>query len=122
MKLEKLVPHIKLCKLIPEGEFGDSALIMIAYPKLDPNGDNIYKVAVVPRDMCMCMDESAIQEIYPAPTWEEIMEDIGQFTASRFDKGYQIETATGWECASSDTAVDGAMKLWLKQRGIDYGN
>lgn len=124
MELKQLVPPSGLCKLIPEGEFEDSALIWIVSPGLDHNGDIIDRGALQPRDrafLYMYLDESVIQEIYPAPTWEEIMAELGQFTASCYDKGHTIEIATGCDCVSADSAVDGAMKLWLKTKGIDYG-
>lgn len=38
MKLEELVPPLELCKLIPEGEFEDSALMWVedVHPTLTP--------------------------------------------------------------------------------------
>lgn len=91
MKLEELVPPLELCKLIPEGEFEDSALMWVedVHPTLTP--------FVEPRRYILLEDEEI-----PAPTLEEIMEKLPS-------------------CVSADSAVDGAMKLWLKTKGIDYG-
>ena len=70
MKLKKLVAQLNLCKLIPEGEFEDSALIYLVYPKpLDT------KVIVCQRDQIYLNIEDSIMEIYPAPTFEEITEE-----------------------------------------------
>lgn len=113
MKLEELAPPLELCKLIPEGEFEDSVLIYLVYPKPFDT-----KVIVCQRDHIYLNIEGNIMEIYPAPTFEEITEELGQFTASCYDSGHTIEIATGWDCVSADSAVDGAMKLWLKTKGV----
>lgn len=116
MKLKKLAPPLELCKLIPEGGFEDSALVYLVNIRYGEE-----KAVVCQRDHIYLNLEGSIMEIYPAPTFEEITEELGQFTASCYDRGHTIEIATGWDCASADSAVDGAMKLWLKTKGIKYG-
>lgn len=68
-KLEELVPPWELCKLIPEGEFEDSALIWI-------NGNVIVRVADIPNTFPPSMRKN----IFPAPTLEEIMKELPPYS------------------------------------------
>jgi hypothetical protein len=110
--LESLVPPLELCKLIPAGEFGDSALVWL----------NINYVTipwkVVARNISNYKMERNKKKI-PAPTLQEIMEKLEQFSVSCLGKGYQTEAANGWNAVSDDTATTAALKLWLKLKGVE---
>jgi hypothetical protein len=116
MKLEELVPPLELCKLIPKGEFEDSCFAW-SYPsdkrKTEPFVDYRKYIEFCRRNIVNSPD------VCPAPTLEEITKELGHFIVSCFDSGYSIEITTGWDCVSADSAVEGAMKLWLELKGID---
>ena len=115
MKLEDLVPPLELCKLIPKGEFEDSALMWVedVPPTLTP--------FVEPRRYVLLEDEEI-----PAPTLEEIMERLHQdyIKAGAFIRSYwgcYIINNYGDEIAEVDdnSPATAALKLWLKPKGID---
>lgn len=112
MELEELAPPLGLCKLIPEGEFEDSALVYLVNIRYGEE-----KAVVCQRDHIYLNSEANIIEIYPAPTFEEITKELGHFIAYRFAWEHTTEIASGYDCVSADSAVDGAMKLWLKTKG-----
>lgn len=70
--LTDLVPPLNLCKLIPAGEFQDSALVWRVPNSSFPLEDEFYEIHR--RDKCESwMKDKQI----PAPTLQEIMEAIG---------------------------------------------
>ena len=103
--LEKIVASLELCKLIPAGEFEDTALIHV----LSPHGP------------CVMERPYGTQcEYYPAPTADEIMEKLD--TPSLWHRG------TGrWYCMckehvmveAGENTSDAALRLWLRVKGIE---
>lgn len=112
MKLEELVPPLELCKLIPKGEFEDSALMWVedVHPTLTP--------FVEPRRYVILEDEEI-----PAPTLEEIMAELPSCVCYRMNEEWSVGLVNdSAENAIKDSsgAAD-ALKLWLELKGIDYG-
>lgn len=99
--LKSIVPPLELCKLIPEGEFEDSALVWV-----DGNTQNPNSVFVEPR-------RYAIDGTHrPAPTLEEVLEAIG--------KVENWDTATITRPIGVNTKiVDTALKRWFKVKGTE---
>lgn len=131
MKLKELVPPLGLCKRIPAGEFEDSALV---YFWMSPGNKYIViqrsETSCIPRiyPPCPC----GMKYSYPAPTLQEIMEDLPHDNAyNDLLIGYsaKVEKLTGWHIYYSgdrkrhtydQSAVTAAMKLWLKTKGIKH--
>ena len=116
---ESIVASLELCKLIPEGEFEDSALVWrerIGYIsssvglKFRASEDIGYK------------SELAEVNYFPAPTADEIMEKLDEPVLWRSDNGK-------WNCScncnvstrNGKSASDCALWLWLwlKLKGIE---
>lgn len=105
--LEKIVAGLELCKLIPAGEFEDSALIHV----LSPHGP------------CVMERPYGTQcEYYPAPTADEIMEKLDEPMLWRSDNGKwhcscncKVSTRNGK--SASDCAL--WLWLWLRVKGIE---
>lgn len=128
MKLEELVPKIELCKLIPDGEFADSALVWrIVRGKY--SGERVLD-DVFPRECGRCgtMDSGSI--LAPAPTLLEIMVEIDNLggwcpTAYRLQNSwtvdYQEDNEDGMkdvvEQSDLDNPATAALKLWLELKG-----
>jgi hypothetical protein len=110
-KLEELVPPLELCKLIPEGEFEDSAFCWI---------DTVHSTFVELRRYTIKGDD-----YIPAPTLEEIMKELKRDyckvgVSIRYDWCCYIVDEFGNDMTESDNseAVVSALKLWLKLKGI----
>ena len=103
--LEKIVASIELCKQIPVGEFEDSALVWVC------------KIAI--RRKCG-------QEIYPAPTLEEIITSLLTYGwLVKIDCRIQLDTLIEFysekqsKTEFGNTASETALRLWLKVKGIE---
>lgn len=116
-KLETLVPPLEYCKLIPQGEFADSALMWIDPQNMSCVLDHISYLRITEPYILPRTKINAVNGI-PAPTLQEIMEKLEQFSVSCFGKGYQTEAANGWNAVSDDTATTAALKLYLQLKGI----
>ena len=100
-KLESIVPPVELCKQIPAGEFEDSALVFRPYRM---KGDEV---------VCLREEFDGFDEyrIVPAPTLEEILDEIG--------KVENWDTATITRPIGVNTRiVDTALKRWFKVKGV----
>ena len=93
MNLQDLVPPLALCKLIPKGEFEDSALLW--FSNYHFGGWHIEK-----RELAVAFTDNG--ELYPAPTLQEIY-DSKEYRYI-YEKPMDIEIA---------------MKFWLKLKGIE---
>ena len=118
MNLTDIVPPLELCKLIPDGEFSDTALVFACQPD-DDDGEEIN---VFTRDMIEHLETrlgGTPYTLYPAPTLQEILasmphcscrhDHLGWTTSSFYVEGNKPEFG------SNPTAV---MKLFLKLKGI----
>lgn len=111
MNLENLVPPLGLCKLIPAGEFADSAGIY----GFDPYYEQW--------DFLLRECEGSWPDIIPAPTLQEIMAELPACDCYRFsDKNeWTVLLVNGPvdDGVKSDSPATAALKLWLKLKGID---
>lgn len=106
---EDLVPPLKLCKLIPKGEFGGSIFIW--------HFDDTHKLC-----MLKPFDQYSHGEYRcPAPTLEEIIKELPLDTVFGKEQHGEIwlshNHTYGFQEQNGATA---ALKLWLKLKGIDY--
>lgn len=113
-RLKDNVPELELCKKIPEGHFEDSALVHTA------NG-------VYPRTI---ITDGGVEHFYcgvPAPTLEEILFElaqmeicptIGALLTVKGDAIYTID-ADGVLVQGVNSAATTALKMWLKQKGVE---
>ena len=114
---EKIVANLDLCKLIPEGEFEDSALVWrerIGYIsrsvglKFRDSEDISYK------------DGSVKINYFPAPTTWEIMEKLNSPSLRHGSTG-------SWYCRcreyvmveTGENASEAALRMWFKVKGIE---
>lgn len=103
--LEKIVASLELCKLIPAGEFEDTALIHV----LSPHGP------------CVMERPYGTQcEYYPAPTLAEIWRELRNLSVNVIDGSITVSCRidpeeTLYEAAGDDNDVTAAaLRLWLK--------
>lgn len=124
MRIEDLVPPLKLCKQIPKGKFKDSALVWCE----DEDGLEL----VMPREIAEFEKEGI-----PAPTLQEILEDMAvgdeimeshspELNYNRFCGGWIIRGRIlnisvcdrifrDWVDERDKTSpATAALKLWLK--------
>lgn len=132
-KLEKLVPPPELCKLIPKGEFEDCALMLEAV--VDMNTGETVNTHIVPRPSRTGCNPFVYHEIakefhlYPAPTLEEILEELRKNQADVFlkwsPKAYHAWLVNAYTHDKEDyqdhdnSAATAALTVWLKLKGIE---
>lgn len=119
-KLENLVPPLELCKQIPVGEFEDSSLAwvyddLVEFLCRTSGCEQIHKKAWQlahnhPRKIAI--RRKCGQEIYPAPTLEEVLEAIREIQA--------------WDTLTITRVTDDKTKLatatlrqWFRLKGIE---
>lgn len=120
MKLKELVPPLNLCKLIPKGEFAETALMWIEV-EIPQENKKEWRVVNATKPILACHNPK-----YPAPTLEEILEELffisnGFDLACFWDGGWHVKTNEG-EKFSGISPVCGALKLWLELKGVEYEN
>lgn len=132
-KLESLVPPVELCKLIPAGEFEDSAHAWVLsnvvgfvcrtsgceqvsgqqWQLIRSNASRIIRA------------RKRGEQIYPAPTLEEIMAELPATTVcgkEHHSDWYVSHWRIGCvEDTERKGAATAALKLWLKLKGIEDG-
>lgn len=119
MKLEELVPPLELCKLIPEGEFADSAFYWFA---------DLMQINETPPHEYKCTVQEADYKGYnwggfrccPAPTLQEIMAAMPYCRVYKKTTGFYVAVKEQ-ERKPSFSGATAALKLWLKLKGIEYG-
>lgn len=150
MKLEDLVPPLELCRLIPAGEFENTAFIWDKTTTIgfwdgaDKDGNHIGGFGKIPQkkyrlrqnysERCRkhIKEQDIELDIYPAPTLQEILEELPKDDAendltmnhSLHEKfgGYHIFYRGSLKLHCFDkNAVAAALKLWLKMKGIENG-
>jgi hypothetical protein len=115
MKLEELVPPLELCKLIPKGEFEDSALVWL----------NIDYVTIPWKVVERKFSHYKMQrkkQSYPAPTLQEIIKELGVFNLSNYygDENLYMCDVSFTISEVEESPVIAAFKCWLKTKGIEY--
>jgi methionine aminopeptidase len=112
-KLEKLVPPLELCKLIPKGEFEDTVFTYLVTTKTSDEYSEIINTCI--KD---AWAKRIGYECYPAPTLQEILEAIGQYEI--FGYGERFSIMQGDVCfLKQKSKTTAALKLWLKLKGIE---
>lgn len=111
-KLEELVPPLELCKLIPAGEFEDSALVWIEV-EIPQENKKEWRVVNATKTILACHNPKhfapTLQEIMTVfPDWSELSVDfVNPQITLKLKKG--IIKAAPAE----------VLKLWLKMKGIE---
>lgn len=110
MELNDIVPPLELCKLIPAGEFADSALVW--FSNYHFGGWHIEK-----RGLAEALTDN--YELYPAPTLQEILKELDEFEVwgnNISDEHTVVSEFVQYEDENTATA---ALKVWLKLKGIE---
>lgn len=130
--LEKIVPLLDLCKLIPAGEFEESALVwhyaeevgfVCRISGYEQIRKKVWKVVQnYPGKIARFRKYG--EEIYPAPTLEEIclvlrnlsatILDNKRIVACKIDPEIWIE-----EKAKNNDITSAALRVWLKMKGFE---
>ena len=102
--VQKIVPPLEHCKKIPAGEFTKTVFIWeetldCSDCRIGLNTPNVNEV-------------SAFQglNIYPAPTLEEILNDIWEYTQANFTTDYIVDGTTLYKFPTECTE---ALKTWF---------
>lgn len=117
--LEKIVASLELCKLIPAGEFEDTALVWMYRPALKGISDTLFMV-----DMRV-KAEYLKREMYPAPTLADIWRELRNLSVNVMDGAITVSCKinpddTLYETARDDNNVTtAALRLWLRMKGIE---
>ena len=119
MKIDELVPPLELCKKIPAGEFEDSAFVFVPL-------SNGKEWQIKKRMMHM---EAYHSKIYPAPTLQEILEELHKHQEDVFLKwsetAYHEWLVNAYTHNKEDyqshhkNIVVAAIKTWLEMKGIE---
>jgi hypothetical protein len=112
MNLQDLVPPLALCKLIPKGEFEDSALVWAEIKK-----ENEVKSYIYTADMVNYYATS-FHKLYPAPTLQEILADIKSRYKLISDGEMAWLESEDYYYDRQNNMADNALELWLKYKGI----
>lgn len=113
-ELKELVPPLDLCKLIPAGEFAESAFVWVV------NGDYQPKFQIVDKRKYPFIPEDGAT-LYPAPTLEEVLRCLPDWSYLSVDfVNPQISLRIKKkEIKLSPSPAAEVLKIWLKQKGIE---
>ena len=123
-KLEDLVPPLELCKRIPAGEFGNSALVWANNPKA--GFQVMSRIFITFDDNC----EHRYEGI-PAPTLQEILDELARMGGCpslnailpvNWNVVYSIFAGWNLICRIGNNAAEAALKLWLEVNRINGAN
>lgn len=125
--LESIVPPVELCKLIPAGEFEDTALVWDIHGKFDKwHVEKRVKRSVRFGDYGRMSPPHAD---ISAPTLEEIINELpNEYRDGRLDIGTcYLEYITydeflvddAYFCSEQDGFAAAALRLWFKVKGIE---
>ena len=122
---EDLVPPLELCKLIPAGEFENSALMWIEV-EIPQENKKEWRVVNATKPILACHNPK-----HAAPTLEEILEELRKNQEDVFLKwsetAYNAWLVNAYTHDKEDyqdhnrSAVTAALTVWLKMKGIEYG-
>lgn len=116
--LEKIVAGLELCKLIPAGEFEDTALVW----RYDRICGFICLMSGYPDESARLRNDGMI---YPAPTAEEIRQELRNLSVNVIDGAITVSCRidpeeTLYEAAGDDNDVtSAALRLWLRVKEIE---
>ena len=125
---EKIVASLELCKLIPAGEFEDAALVWLyddvsGFLCRTSGCEQIHKkewqlLKNHPRKIAA--HRKCGQEIFPAPTLEEILGKIPDYVELiRMKEHNHCMKATGLPLVHESSLADCALLIWLKLKGFE---
>lgn len=120
--LEKIVASLELCKLIPAGEFNDTALVW--RERIGNFSRDVWVKIRTPEDISYKV-ESAEVNYFPAPTAEEIRRELRNLSVNVIDGAITVSCRidpdeTLYETAGDDNDVtSAALLLWLKLKGVE---
>lgn len=131
--LEKIVASLELCKLIPAGEFNDTALVwvyddVVGFLCRTSGCEQIHKKEWQlehnhPRKIAI--RRKCGQEIYPVPTLAEIWRELRNLSVNVMDGAITVSCRIDPDETRSETARDdnevtaAALRLWLRVKGIE---
>ena len=135
--LEKIVASLELCKLIPAGEFNDTALVwvyddVVGFLCRTSGCEQIHKKEWQlehnhPRKIAIRRKSG--HEIYPAPTLEETMTSLLNCAGwlLKIDSRFGLDTFVELYSRTSNkhyteydqSACAAALRLWFKVKGIE---
>lgn len=101
--LTDLVPPLELCKLIPKGEFEDSAF----YHLVTIKSTDEYSEVISSKDKYLFKNDPNY-ELYPAPTFVEIIDEL---------PAWEVQEGLLYGFDRNERAL----KIWLKLKGIEDG-
>lgn len=111
--LESIVPRVEFCKLIPSGEFEDSALVWDIHGKFDRwHVEKRVKRSVRFGDYGRMSPPHAD---ISAPTLEEILDALADLGADFCQYEFQI----GNKSYCYPTGMEEALLLWFEVKGIE---
>lgn len=120
-RIASLSPEFAICRRIPDGAFSDSALVWMYRPELE--GISEHPFAVEKRVIA----EYLKREMYPAPTLEEVIEELDK--RDRYENKLKIcpvfpggEWSIGYSYKRLEKDFDltaAALRLWFKVKGIN---
>lgn len=124
MTLEDLVPPLELCKRIPAGEFGESALVYTLVGARCREGEVFDIIVVTTRERGKKVNIQA-----PAPTLEEILKELAWVTLCDHindagERDYWCLIASLEDFSSimeehDNNPAAAALRLWLKVKGME---
>ncbi len=120
--LEKIVASLELCKLIPAGEFEDSALV---WRERIGNISRDDRVKIREPEDISYKVESAEVNYFPAPTLEEIRWELLNLSVAVYENTIVASCKIDPETWVSETVnpgehdADAALRLWFKLKGIE---
>lgn len=113
--LEKIVASLELCKLIPAGEFEDTALVWETY-----YSKYSIKPVVIDRKTSESTPHEFVENVYPAPTLSEILGKIPDCAeVIRMKEHNHCMRATGLPHVHDSSLANCAIRLWLKLKGVE---
>ncbi len=115
--LEKIVASLELCKLIPAGEFEDTALVWRERIGNISRDDRV-KIRE-PEDISYKVESTEVN-YFPAPTLVEILKKIPDCVeVIRMKEHNHCMKATGLPLVHESSLADCALRLWLMVKGIE---
>lgn len=115
--IENIIPPLELCKLIPAGEFEDTALVW--RERIGNISRDDWVKFRAPEDISYKV-ESAEVNYFPAPTADEIMEKLDAPGLWRGSDGkWRCFCKNHMSAQKGRTIADAVLRLWLRVKGIE---
>jgi hypothetical protein len=116
MKLEELVPNIKLCKLIPDGAFADSAFYWFQELQyINEKQPHDYRYFVSFADFHGYGWGGG--RCCPAPTLQEILAELTEFEVWKNNIADEFNINSEFLQYTDENPATAALKVWLELEG-----